>query len=257
MELTSVASFLAGVVTWLQNHKLVDASVVTAALTFVAGLAWAGLQLMVRWVRFHVSSPLVRCSIGMKAIDDALRQCGPGKNYRFDLYCLVVRFGTDDYIERIASDQERYEGRLQNHVIHIDEFETQGEARAARFNLPVHRRLGTQFKLFIKAQSPAEAVELAKLPCFHLPGADGEPARGNDADGDKIWFFHPDFPTVRTVEKLANNMFYPSRLRQFTDTSMFGGTTFGTDAVTSIIMALRLGVARFARRIARRWRQPG
>jgi hypothetical protein len=32
------------------------------------------------------------------------------------VYCQIVRYGTDQYIEKMASDQERYEGRLQNRV---------------------------------------------------------------------------------------------------------------------------------------------
>src|SRR5215813_6378962 len=29
-------------------------------------------------------------------------------------YCLVVRYGTDQYVSSLASDQEKYEGRLKN-----------------------------------------------------------------------------------------------------------------------------------------------
>lgn len=99
---------------------------------------------------------------------------------RIKIYCLVVRYGTDAYFQHLASDQEKYEGRLQNRILHNQVIsrwsydprransliegiqyglhrllgrrvisENSGMIET-KFKLPIHTRLGTQFKFFFE-----------------------------------------------------------------------------------------------------------
>ncbi len=94
--------------------------------------------------------------------------------------CLIVRYGTDLYFEKLASDQERYEGRLQNRILQnwvVERWaydnndrltllkglrylwyrlrgrrviDASAESIQTLFHLPIHERLGTQFKFFFE-----------------------------------------------------------------------------------------------------------
>lgn len=107
------------------------------------------------------------------------------------LRCLLVRYGTDPYIERMASDQEKYEGRLRNRILtnrvtitrtlkedgllpwlgHLwkcrilsyDAVPAGSTNIVGKFLLPVHQRLGTQFKLFFQIKAD-DSVATEALP---------------------------------------------------------------------------------------------
>ena len=78
--------------------------------------------------------------------------------------CLTIRYGVDEYLERLASEQEKFEGRTR---LRIDRFvfRLDREARTYRGKLAirVHKRLGTQFKLFIEADGNRHAESIIKL----------------------------------------------------------------------------------------------
>ena len=191
----------------LSQINLYDGSIVVAVFSLVAGLVFGALRLLARWMRYHLSSPLARCTVvildSAGCIPDAT---GTGEgDYR--LFCLLVRHGRDEYLEKMASDQERYEGRLLNRVIRITDLSAAG---LATFELPVHRRLGTQFKLFIEGRDGDTVDRLVGAPCFF----DG------DRDGNKIWFLHQGFPIVDTLDDHRNNYYPASRLPTFTAPSL-------------------------------------
>ncbi|KQS03750.1 hypothetical protein ASG11_05400 [Sphingomonas sp. Leaf357] len=75
---------------------------------------------------------------------------------RVAVRCLLIRFGTDLYFEKLASDQERYEGRLQNRILRnrATAADRDNGWVASQFNLPIHNRLGTQFKFFLEVEEP-------------------------------------------------------------------------------------------------------
>jgi len=50
----------------------------------------------------------------------------------------------------MASDQEKFEGRLQNDVFRVTTLKDDQGNYVVRLRLPVHKRLGTQFKLFVR-----------------------------------------------------------------------------------------------------------
>lgn len=65
---------------------------------------------------------------------------------------LVVRFWTDAYIKDMASDSEKFIWRLRNKVI-----EWEFENWVIKYNIPLHKRLWTQFKCFAEFPTEKEA----------------------------------------------------------------------------------------------------
>lgn len=115
-------------------------------------------------------------------------QVGSVENVK--LRCLVVRYGTDAYVERLASDQEKYEGRLRNRILKnrvtivrtradglwpwlgyrwkrfvlgYEPMERESTRIVGNFLLPVHKRLGTQFKLFFEIRADQAAIKALGL----------------------------------------------------------------------------------------------
>jgi hypothetical protein len=87
-----------------------------------------------------------------------------------DFWCLIVRYGTDEYISKMASDQERFEGRQQLKLRRISvQFDKNSKPKFV-LQLPIHKRMGTQFKCFVVARDvervPAIITTLNK--CEHV-----------------------------------------------------------------------------------------
>ena len=79
-------------------------------------------------------------------------------------YCLLVHYGTDQYIGALASDQEKYEGRLKNRILKIEtELDAAGNATFI-LKLPVHKRIGTQFKCFVAAKDAELSACFGGIP---------------------------------------------------------------------------------------------
>ncbi len=122
-------------------------------------------------------------------------------------YCQIIRYGTDQYLERLASDQERFVGQLQNRTLRVEARRNDASQYTLRLKIPVHKRLGTQFKLFVVPKLGAEAQPiidfLSTLPEVAQPHATQyqKPA--------KIYFLLKNFATVKSVDGIENNMFFP------------------------------------------------
>lgn len=119
-------------------------------------------------------------------------------------YCHLVRYGTDQYIGALASDQEKYEGRLKNKILKI-ETELDGAGNVTFIlKLPVHKRIGTQFKCFVAAKDAGSVPILEEF----LKGCEGfhgiSASKGIKAD--RIYFLLDRFFDVTTCDGFKNNM---------------------------------------------------
>ncbi len=134
-----------------------------------------------------------------------------------EIKCLTIRYGTDDYLERMASDQERFEGRTRL-IVDTFRFPLDAETRTYRgtVSLRVHRRLGTQFKLFIEGKDDRQAESIRML----LSSLDGveEVTRSDYGPRPKVWFLLRKFHIVSTYtgdaalrdeERIRNNFYFP------------------------------------------------
>lgn len=184
-----------GVVDWLQQglarivedphflEEVLKNGGAVAAIGFVASLS----VLATSWLWRHVAAWLSR-RITRYGIDVGPWPLDVGSVDNVKLRCLLIRYGTDPYVERMASERDKYEGRLRNRVLH-NRISIEPRRRSAllrwaihwwrcrllaytpvksgstniqgNFLLPVHQRLGTQFKLFfqIRAGEAGEAPE--------------------------------------------------------------------------------------------------
>ena len=131
--------------------------------------------------------------------------------------CLTIRFGADDYLERLASDQEKFEGRIR---LTVDTFDFHIDRAARRYRgqimLRVHRRLGTQFKLFIEAEDNRQAESIMLL-LQSLEGVE-EVTRSDYGPKPKVWFLLKQFHIVSTAtgnarlrdeDAIRNNFYFP------------------------------------------------
>ena len=177
-----------------------EVTAVAALLVALARIVWGVVGWALRVVGFYFSRKIMRYKLDF----------GPIKNVPKDIegvYCQIVRYGTDLYIERMASDQERYEGRLQNRVYKLATERNANGALLVRLRLPVHKRIGTQFKVFVRLREGADVdkaeqflktlsfIENVKVSQYLSP--------------KKVSFTLAIFPIVETVEGIKNNFFFP------------------------------------------------
>lgn len=121
--------------------------------------------------------------------------------------CLLVRYGTDEYIRHMASDTEKYDGRLQNRIIPITVV-CQGEGEALfSLRLPVHQRVGTQFKCFaeVKQQETISWLEETLSKCDRIYDI----SLSSNQFRNRIYFLLRDFGTTESVDGITNNMCFP------------------------------------------------
>lgn len=116
--------------------------------------------------------------------------------------CLLVRYGTDEYIRSMASEQEKYDGRLRNKMI-----DCLYENGKLSFTIPVHKRIGSQFKCFMEVPSESEARDIiekqSKLKEIY------DLSHSSSQNRNRIYFLLRDYGETVTVDGLKNNMIYP------------------------------------------------
>jgi hypothetical protein len=124
-----------------------------------------------------------------------------------DFYCLLIRYGTDSYLKGLASEQDKFDGRLQNKILPIEVKKTgQGNARFV-LHLPVHQRIGTQFKCFAEVRNVADLEKVSKAleECERIHGV----SMSSSQFKNRVYFLLKDFGTSQSVDGIANNICYP------------------------------------------------
>jgi|GEM_PF-3671970 len=125
----------------------IAAPLLVSACSFFGALAVRFARFSVERARAYFDQIVIEWPLDLRWLQEELAELGLES---IPIYCLVVRFGTDEYLRDMASDQERYEGRLRNRVIAV-------EPGSEVVSLPLHKRLGTQFKLYMAAPDPRTA----------------------------------------------------------------------------------------------------
>ena len=179
------------------GERFLDGTLFVGAATLMARVVLLLWNLVSQPVRHVLSSKNTKCAVGFGPIHPLPVGCS--------LRCLFVRYGTDAYIERLASQQEKYEGRLRNRVLPV-ELTPKGEVNYAHFAIRVHKRLGTQFKLFINCPDETRAADTAKHLrdlAFCIRNVDVV----NVGGAWRVWFLLTNYGSVLTVEGFENNLF--------------------------------------------------
>ena len=124
---------------------------------------------------------------------------------------LFIRYGNDSYLEKMASDEERYHGRLRNRIVCVTDTKP-GPGDEITVRIKLHKRLGTQFKFFIDIEGDPKAAEqflndhpsISDVFCKKVPGTS---AKGPELY--RIFFLVDRLETVKTVDGHTNNFIYP------------------------------------------------
>src|SRR5437762_8579408 len=89
----------------LKPEVFLGASALTAIAGFVGRVAWSGATMVLAWLHSWHLRTVKRHTVALA------RKQLPFNQRIFRPRCLIVRYGTDPYIEHLASDRERHDGR--------------------------------------------------------------------------------------------------------------------------------------------------
>jgi hypothetical protein len=191
----------------LSMSTLKQVLVGSAVVAFVINLVWQGLSFAwteaARWLRLRTKShDFVLGNAITRQKYEELSQDISG------FYCLFVRYGSDDYLMKMASDEERYEGRLRLKLIPIKVQFNEKDQAVFTLTLAIHKSLGTQFKCFAQARSiervPAVIERLKN--CEHASMAQ----QSDSYHRDRIYLLLDQFVRIPTVDPaVTNNYIFP------------------------------------------------
>jgi hypothetical protein len=172
----------------------------SAILTVLVRLVWSVISVLLNKIRYLWMKKVQSFVIPLESSEtiDSLTR----------FYCLVIRYGTDNYIRDMANDQEKYDGRLQNKIIPINVRKDKENNLSLKLKLPVHKRIGTQFKCFAEVQDSRKVDELCSIleKCRRVYDI----SKSSSQFKNRIYFLLQDFGTVKTVEGIENNMCFPT-----------------------------------------------
>ncbi|MEE4345623.1 MAG: hypothetical protein V2I53_02455 [Paracoccaceae bacterium] len=191
MDNVTNASALGSSAFWL------EATVFAAVFSFMAPIVWKAMGHITDRIIFSLSLRTRKDTFSLRAVDNVPEEIT-------SLKYILVRYGNDKYLSSLASDSEKFQGRLRN-KIHDVTTNLHGSSVSIRFQIKVHQRLGTQFKLFVECQGdPKPVVDF-------LSGEDGviEPEAVSHPKGARVYFLLKRFSIVETVDGIRNNMIYP------------------------------------------------
>jgi hypothetical protein len=177
-----------------------------AIITGVAWSVWNGLMLIGRAIvdTLEVNGVQQRLVIarGLTRHDfDQVRKSIRG--WRL----MVVRYGTDDYLRALAGEADRYIGRPRYASSNMQlSLSSSGEA-ILRWKLPVHRRLGTQFRCYIVTRQGGDGLSVLADILKHYDEI--EVLKSDLPERRHIYFLLAHFQIVTTAEGLRNNYTAP------------------------------------------------
>ncbi|QFT93496.1 hypothetical protein FIU86_11645 [Roseovarius sp. THAF9] len=127
------------------------------------------------------------------------------------LNLLLIRYGNDTYLSSLASDQERHHGRLRNTVIQLAEA-LPSKSAPISVKLRLHKRLGTQFKLFVEVTGdPAPVIDYLNghETITGVTSKERPKLAPQDPQRHRIFFLLDRLDKEKTVDGHVNNFIYP------------------------------------------------
>jgi hypothetical protein len=140
-----------------KEFNAIAAVVGTSILTAIVNLTWLlmrSIRRRLRWRKETFRISLVPRAAGELTINRANWSELSSSIHGF--YVIAARFGTEEYLEKFASDEERAEGRWRLAITKMPvRFDGKGNAFLV-MKIPVHKFLGTQFKCFVAVRSDGD-----------------------------------------------------------------------------------------------------
>jgi len=191
LDLKAFADF-AKSVSELQLIKFV--AIVTAVVTGVGRVVLWLLGQLYDFLRFKLLPIAKKYTLELEVQRDEILGLA-------DFYCLIVRYGTDGFLRDLATDNDRKDGKLQLRIKRCRlAYDKKGTA-FLKFKLPVHRRIGTQFKCFAepKAGNDDKVLNILKS-CKRLSGVQ----KSHSVYDNRIYFLlNEPYAQVYSVEELV------------------------------------------------------
>jgi hypothetical protein len=122
-------------------------------------------------------------------------------------HVLLVRYGTDDYLRGMAGPADRHVGRPRYATLRMKFSLSDGGEAVLSWSLPVHRRLGAQFRCYIATRPGAPGAVMLSDMLVHydeieiLPAAVPEPSR--------LYFLLKHTAMTTTAEGTRQNFVLP------------------------------------------------
>jgi hypothetical protein len=188
-------------------------------LTAIVNLTWLSMRTIRRRLRWR--SKTFRVSLGPRAAGEATINRANWDELSSSIhgfYVIAARFGTEEYLEKYASDEERAEGRWRLAITKMPvRFDGKGNAFLL-LKIPVHKFLGTQFKCFVAVRGDGDEEKLeqrmrnweALLPrCKNIvekaePPEPDPIGRGGPQVHNRLYFLLGTFSTCAVGERRNN-----------------------------------------------------
>lgn len=184
-------------------------------LGFTMTVMWATLLVWFVWaiLRFvfataadllEVSQPKQRIVIARGLTRHDFEQVRKGiKAWRL----LLVRYGTDDYLRAMAGESDRQLGRTRFDVLNMKlALSNIGEITLS-WKLPIHRRLGTQFRCYIDIREGGAGGEVLTGMLRHYDEIEVLPAEV--ANPSRVYFLLKRFRVVTAADGVRQNIVLP------------------------------------------------
>jgi len=120
---------------------------------------------------------------------------------------LVVRHGSDDYLRMMAGAADRDAGRLRHEVITMSLGLSASGDVTLSWSLPVHRRMGTQFRCFIELRPGEAGGDMLSGMLRHYDEIEVLPAVV--ANPTRVYFLLKRFRMITAGESMKHNFVLP------------------------------------------------
>ena len=174
--------------------------------TFLVWTAWSILRFVFNTAAdmFEVSQSKQRIVIARGLTRHDYEQVRKGiRAWRL----LVVRYGSDDYLRTMAGESDRQAGRTRYDVINMKlALSNIGEVTLS-WKLPVHRRLGTQFRCYADIREGGAGGEMLTGMLRHYDEIEVLPAEVPNPT--RVYFLLKRFRVVTAADGVRQNIVLP------------------------------------------------
>ena len=120
---------------------------------------------------------------------------------------LLVRYGSDDYLRNMAGESDRQAGRTRYQIIRMKlALSPTGEVSLS-WALPVHRRLGTQFRCFIDIRGTGAGSDVLTGMLSHYDEIDVLPS--DVPQPTRVYFLLKRFRSLASADGSRHNFALP------------------------------------------------
>lgn len=184
-------------------------------LGFTLGVLWATVLVWLAWTLlrlvfvgasdfFEVGGQKQRIVIARGLTKHDFEQVRKGvKAWRL----VVVRHGSDEYLRAMAGEADRHAGRTRYDVVNVKlALSATGEVTLG-WTLPVHRRMGTQFRCFIEVRKGGAGGEMLSGMLRHYDEIEVLPAEVPNPT--RVYFLLKRFRVLTSADGTRQNFALP------------------------------------------------